>query len=426
MHRVAAGIASLFMIAIMPLSLARAQQEPPVQSEQPGVLRVFLDCQRSRCDFDHFRREIAFVDYVRDRRDADLHVLVTSQEMGSGGREYAFHFIGLAELAGREDTLFFASDPNDTQFEVRDGQTQTLKIGLLRYIANTPLANDISITYLEPTRTLTTAFPQEDPWNLWVFEVGLGGSLSGEETDKEWSLDGEIDVSRTTEAWKFEFDFGGSYEERTVELSEGTEKYVRKDFDGEALLVRSLATHWSAGIRAGTAGSTYSNERFSAGGGPALEYSFFPYTESTRRQVIVLYDLQVRGFDWEEATVLGETEEIRLQQSLELAAAVVQPWGTLNGSLRGSNYIHDFALHRVDLGGRLRFRIVRGLDFNMFGSFSRIKDQIHLPAEGVSDEERLIQLRESGTDFRYWGRVGFSYRFGSVFNNVVNPRMRRF
>jgi len=27
------------------------------------------------------------------------------------------------------------------------------------------------------------------------------------------------------------------------------------------------------------------------------------------------------------------------------------------------------------------------------------------------------------TDFYYYGRIGFSYRFGSKFANVVNPRM---
>lgn len=416
----------LLLAYLLPISVAAAQDPPPLRSETNGVLRVFLDCQRTRCDFDHFRREAGFVDYVRDRRDADLHVLVTSQQTGSGGREVTFHFIGLQELAGREDTLLYSSSPNDSQFEQRDGQTQTLKIGLLRYVNNTPVAGQISITYERPTRELTESIPAEDPWNLWVFEIGLGGSLSGEETDREWALDGDVEASRITEDWKFEADFGGGYSKRVVTLSEGDETYIRKNFGGEALLIKSLATHWSAGIRTGVSGSTYSNQQLGVSGGPALEYSFFPYTESTRRAIILIYDVQIRAFDWEEETVLGETEEVRLQQTLELAAEVVQPWGSLNGSLRGANYLHDFSLHRFDLSGRLRFRIVRGLDFNVFGNVSRIKDQIHLPAEGVSDEERLIQLRESGTDFRYWGRIGISYRFGSVFNNVVNPRMRRF
>jgi hypothetical protein len=419
--------AILAFVLLAPIPAAAAQETPAIQTEQSQVLRVFLDCQnRTRCDFDHFRREIPFVDYVRDRRDAEIHVLVTSQETGSGGREFTFNFIGLRDLAGHVDTLLYASSGTDTESERRDGQTQTLMLGLLRYVAGTPIADQISISYLAPTGEPEEAVPEDDPWNLWVFELGIGGSLSGEETDSEWEVDGEVDVSRITEDWKFEADFGGGYSKRVVTLSEGDETYIRKDFGGEALLIKSLATHWSAGIRTGVSGSTYSNQELGISGGPALEYSFFPYTESTRRAVILIYDVQVRAFDWEKETVLSQTEEIRFQQTLELAAEVVQPWGSLNGSIRGANYLHDFSLHRFDLSGRLRFRIIRGLDFNVFGHFSRIKDQIHLPAEGITDDERLIQLRESGTDFRYWGRVGFSYRFGSVFNNVVNPRMRRF
>ena len=41
-------------------------------------------------------------------------MLVTQQVTGAGGIEYTFHFIGLRDLAGREDTLIFASRPDDT------------------------------------------------------------------------------------------------------------------------------------------------------------------------------------------------------------------------------------------------------------------------------------------------------------------------
>jgi hypothetical protein len=33
---------------------------------------VFLDCDR--CDGDYIRKEVTFVDYVRTREDADVHV----------------------------------------------------------------------------------------------------------------------------------------------------------------------------------------------------------------------------------------------------------------------------------------------------------------------------------------------------------------
>ena len=57
---------------------ARAQTAPP------PPLRVFLDC--GPCDEEFLRQTIVFIDYVRDRTDADLHVLVTTQ--GTGQRRH--------------------------------------------------------------------------------------------------------------------------------------------------------------------------------------------------------------------------------------------------------------------------------------------------------------------------------------------------
>ena len=37
---------------------------------------MFLDCPNSFCDFDYYRTEITFVNWVRDRQFAQMHVLV--------------------------------------------------------------------------------------------------------------------------------------------------------------------------------------------------------------------------------------------------------------------------------------------------------------------------------------------------------------
>lgn len=58
---------------------------------------MFLDCNFG-CDEEFVRREITFVDYVRDRRDADVHILLTTEGTG-GGTEYTIKFIGLGRFA---------------------------------------------------------------------------------------------------------------------------------------------------------------------------------------------------------------------------------------------------------------------------------------------------------------------------------------
>jgi hypothetical protein len=74
------------------------------------------------------------------------------------------------------------------------------------------------------------------------------------------------------------------------------------------------------------------------------------------------------------------------------------------------------------MNGNIQFRIVRGLSVNARGSIAWVKNQIYLSADGVTDEEALLDLRQRATSFEYDASVGFSLQFGSIFNNVVNNR----
>jgi hypothetical protein len=60
----------------------------------------------------------------------------------------------------------------------------------------------------------------------------------------------------------------------------------------------------------------------------------------------------------------------------------------------------------------------------MDGSVSRIRDQLYLKAGDATDEEILLRRRQLATSYRYRFSVGVTYTFGSIFNNVVNPRFR--
>jgi hypothetical protein len=117
-------VAFLFLSAILgafAFSSAQGQQPAPKDSVPAPIrpndsvpplirLRIFLDC--NVCDFDFMRTEIAFVDYVRDRQDAQVHILVTDQSTGGGGTEYTLHFIGQRELANIADTIAYVSPPS--------------------------------------------------------------------------------------------------------------------------------------------------------------------------------------------------------------------------------------------------------------------------------------------------------------------------
>jgi hypothetical protein len=414
-------------MSLLVLPEAALAQDPGGELQQP--LRVFLDC--GRCEFDHFRREVSFVDYVRDRADADLHVLVTSQETGGGGTEHTFFFIGLRQFDGRQDTLRWVARQNSTEIEVRNGLTQTFKLGMIPFVARTPLAQDLSIQLErgggeEEEDEERSRAPDQDPWNLWVFRTSLGGSMDGESRNSSVSVDGSVSASRITEAIKLELSASLEYSEDRFELNNGEELLaVEREYDGEALMVWSLGPHWSAGFNVEASSSLRVNQNLAVRGGTALEYNIYPYAQSTRRQITFLYTVGPVRFDYDQVTLFDRMYETRWEHSLDISAGFQQPWGEMDISLEGSMFLHDAARHRLDLFTGFEIRLFRGLNLDVNGSVARIKNQLYEPRENIPDEDILLERRQLGTDFEYDLELGLSFTFGSVFNNVVNPRIRR-
>ena len=87
-----------------PPGIARGQAAPAA-SPASAALQVFLDCH-AHCDFDHIRREIAYVSWVRDRQDAEVHLLLTTQGTGGGGAQYTMKLIGLRAFVGAAEEDF--------------------------------------------------------------------------------------------------------------------------------------------------------------------------------------------------------------------------------------------------------------------------------------------------------------------------------
>jgi len=65
---------------------------------------------------------------------------------------------------------------------------------------------------------------------------------------------------------------------------------------------------------------------------------------------------------------------------------------------------------------------LRGFSLNLTAGYSRIRDQLHIAARGLTEEEILLRQRSIATAYRYYAFFGVNYRFGSIFNNIVNPR----
>lgn len=382
--------------------------------------KVFLDCRR--CDRDFIRIEIPFVNYVRLREEADVHILVTTQRTGSGGLEYTMAFIGKEDYADIQEVLKYVTDRTDTRDDERKGLVRILKMGLVPYVSKTPVAKYISILCKEDLRPTAV----EDKWNFWVFSVGANGSLSGEKSTNYTSLRGNFSASRVTPDIRIRMRISANFNRSNYTIEEddtsSTISYYseRKNFSG--LFVKSISDHWSVGAWLSASSSTYSNIDLSISPVPAIEYNLFPYSQSTRRQLRFLYRVGYKFVDYEEKTIYGKDRESLLYESLSVTFAVKEPWGNMSASLRGSHYFHDFKKNRFEINGYLSLRLFRGLSLNLNTGFSAIHDQLSLPGGGVSLEDTLLRRKQLATSYDYGGSIGFSFTFGSVFSNVVNPR----
>ncbi|MEP6905871.1 MAG: hypothetical protein ABI875_07280, partial [Gemmatimonadales bacterium] len=271
---------------------------PTMPAGQPlQKLRVFTDCQAKGCDLDYFRAEIPFVDYMRDRADASVHILVTSQATGGGGTTYTISFIGLRDLAGSADTLRYIAPESATDDVKRAGLARAIKLGLVRYVARTPVADRLQISYSPAGVASVAGKSVSDPWNLWVFRMNTNANLNGEESQSFTALRGSVVANRTSEDWKFRIGVNGGYSESQFTFSDGTKYNAYSHFYGaNQLLVKSLGAHWSAGERASLTSSTYYNQKLFARFAPALEFNIFPYSEATRRQLTFQYSVGASSF----------------------------------------------------------------------------------------------------------------------------------
>jgi len=412
----------IFISMILISSIVSGQVSEEVQDTlRKNAVKIFLDCHN--CDMNYTRQEIPFINYVRDIHDAQVVILVSDQNAGSGGRQYTYTFHGQLEFAGMDDTLSYTTSPDQTSTLIRQKRTDLLKMGLMRYVAKTPLFNEIEIRHNESLEEEEVI----DSWNNWVFELSTEPQFESEEAQKELDLRNSFNISKITPEIKLEIELDHFFQQEKYIEYANTDSVVSSTYSTSSvrmdnLFVKSLNDHWSAGLRMGVGSSTRENYNFRTELLPSIEYDLFPYSEATHRQLRFLYSAGYQYNNYLDSTVYNKMEEHLSLQSLGIAYQVQKKWGSVDISLTGSNYFHDLSKNRVELFTSVNIRIFKGLSLDLFGRAAHINDQVNLQKGEVSEAERLLQLRELETKYRIDGGIEITYTFGSIYNNVVNPR----
>ena len=428
--------AAILVVVFLPAVPARAatvlqQTAPPPPGKPQGappattdVLRVFLDCPDGDCDYDFLKQEITFVNIVRDRTDADVHVLVTSQRTGGGGWDCTINMIGQKAFEKMDNVIHYVTKATDTSDENRKGIARMLKLGLVQYVTRLPVAAELDVVHKRPAGQAQGASRgAHDPWDSWLFRTSLRSSSSGESSRKSLSLSGSFSANRITEAWKFTNSASAYYSSSRYTFSEGdTYTALSREFGANSMAVKSIGKHWAAGATGSLSSSTYVNQRLAARVAPAAEYDVYPYSESTRRQLTFNYSVGLSHVNYHEQTIFGKLNETLVDHKLVTSFDMKQPWGSMSTSFEASQFLHDLSKNRLVLYTGADVRVFKGFSFSASASVSRIRDQLNLPKGEATQEEVLVRQRQLATSYEYYFSIGFTYSFGSIFNNVVNPR----
>ncbi|MFK7813945.1 MAG: DUF481 domain-containing protein [Maribacter sp.] len=390
------------------------------QESKKDQLQLFLDCS---CEKSYIRQEIKFVNHVRDQAQSNIQLFIYDIANGSGGRTYKLEFKGLGDYLDIEETKDYDTNVNMTDDEVRKGLVKSIKAGLLRFLIDSDLADEINYSISNSGLAGQQDINFEDPWNNWIFEVYGEAELNKETSRKEFEYELGFESDRVTEKWRIRTD---------VQMNQATSEFVREDetftserfrYFGAGSIVRSLNDHWSTGIFAGLRHDTFTNLNFRYYFNPAIEYNIFPYNEVLRREIVFAYRIGYFHNDYIEPTIFNKMTEGIFNHSLDVQVRYRQPWGNVYSRLRASTFLNDFEKNRIQLYGRFSVRLIKGLSVRFSGNFEIIRDQINLPAGSASIEDVLLQQKQIATDFELGFTVGLSYTFGSAFNNIINTRL---
>ena len=408
---------ALRLILLLGTSASSASAQP---AGPPAQLKVFLDC--TDCFQDFMQAEVRFVDYVRDRAEADVHVLITAAETGSGGREFTLAFIGSAGFASVDQTLKTVTTSSDQEDVVRRQLATALRVGLLNYAVRDGVPPQLAVTVRMGSEEAPAAIAR-DRWNNWVFSLQGSGSVQGEESSRDRTVGLEIGADRITPDWKMSLGVEVDHQREEFDLDEEEPvKVERRERDFQWLLVKALGEHWSVGAEGDVESTTFDNTKLSIGAAPAIEYNLFPYSMYTRRQLRALYAAGVKHFRYYEETLFGTTEETLPEHQISLTFEQRERWGSLEARTEWSQYLHDLARTRLQVEGQVSIRIAKGLSIGAELEASRLRDQLFLPARGATPEEIFLRLRRLQSGYEYRVAMNVTYTFGSIFSSIVNPR----
>ncbi len=409
-----------YYISIGYLGLAQNNTDN-TQLSKNETIKVYIDC--NSCDIQYFKENFTFINYVRDRKESDVQIIITQMETGSGGVEYSLQFIGRNRFKQISDTLKFSLPTDYTKDEARSEMLRQIQLGLIPYLIKTPFAKRINLSFNDKEKVKN----ETDPWKYWVFKIHSRGYGQKEKSYSNISINNGFSVQKITPDIKIEFYFNNNYNASKYRLYDGDSLVYKSDVYQRSyyfswLVVKSFGEHWGLGGYINFTNSTYNNYNLQININPAVEYNVFKYSEATRKQLRIMYSIGYRYNDYIDTTIYNKIKDNMIRQRISLMFKYVAKWGSLNANISSSDFINKPELYNISGYLGMSVRLFKGFSIDFWGNFELPHDQISLRKGVTTPEEILTRQHEMQSNYSFWLNGGISYTFGSIYNNVVNPR----
>ncbi len=410
------------MLFIFSSSVFSQNDTPTVIKDAPNV---YFKCWQ--CDMTRMKREIDYVNYVNQRQDADIVVIVTTQSTGAG-RKISVYFEGQNQFETLDDTLQIAISDIETESVVDDKLIATIKKGLLQYIVKTPILDKLSYQIEETNVKKVERIV--DPWNSWVFSAGIRGSFNGESRYNRKSFNANLSSRRVTKEDKWSFYLSSNLSERNyyfydsndVKIDSLTITSSRKSSYASGSYVRSINDHLSMGLFTNAVSNTYSNYDLNLSANIGVEYNFFNYEVSDRKSLVLSYKLGTSYNDYVDTTIYNKLKETLFDQNISMNIYLKQKWGNIDFGANFFNYLHDVRINSLSFNTSVSWNVFKGFTFSLGGYLSFVNDQINLSKQEAGVIGTVLGDRLLATNYNAYTYMGIRYTFGSKYANAVNPR----
>ncbi len=387
------------------------------------VMDVYINC--ISCDFQYLKENMSYLNFSREPETADVYIIVTSLPTGSGGEEFLMELAGRQRFAAIHDTLRFTTGADMTRSGIRNLMLDRLKTALVPFLLKTSFADNITVSFDKTNESYQN--DETDKWRNWLFAIGFSGSVHEEKSFSHLSVNPSIDVSKITPDIKIEMASHVDFNRNTYRFWENdslVDSFVSamKDFGLSGLIVKSAGDHAGIGGLVSVKSSLFYNLKKQIIVAPAFEYNLYKYKEASRKQLVIRYIAGYEHSDYVAPTIEGNLHNRLFWHEMTIGFSVVEKFGTIDATIRGSNYLHDVSCYDLGAGFMADINICKGFSVITNFNVEYRRNQISLQGGNLSPESQLLGIQEMETEFSFNAGIGFSFRFGSINNNTVNPR----